>query len=52
MRENEKMKRVATTLAIGFICWQCVKTIKEQGKEILCFDQAEFVKSFCYLGTG
>ena len=46
------MKRVALTLAKGFVCKLCVDTkgIVEPGEEITFFDQVDFVKSFCYLG--
>ena len=44
-----KMRRVATTLAKGFVWKQCVKTIKEPDKETF-FVQIKFVKSVCYLG--
>ena len=50
-----KMKRVTSTLAKGFVCELCVDTtegIVEPGEEISFFDQVDFVKSFCYLGTG
>ena len=48
-----KMKRVTLTLAKGFVCELCVDTkegIVEPDREILFFDQIDFVKSFCYLG--
>ena len=48
-----KMKRVTSTLARGFVCKLCVDTIKgivERGKEILFFNQVDFVKSSCYVG--
>ena len=32
-----KIKRVTTTLAKGFVCWRCLKTIKELDKEISFF---------------
>ena len=44
------MKRATTTQAKGFVCIQCVNTIKESDKEISFFDQVKFMKSFCYLG--
>ena len=48
-----KMKNISSTLAIGFVCKQCVETIQEiwePAKELSFDDQVEFVKSFCYLG--
>ena len=48
-----KMKRATLTLAKGLVCELCVYTregIVEPGKELSFFDQAEFVKIFCYLG--
>ena len=47
------MKRVTSTLAKSFVCKVCVDTkegIVEPGEEISFYDQADFVKSFCYLG--
>ena len=46
------MKGVSLTLAIGFIYERHVKTIKgivEPAEELTHYDQAELVKSFCYL---
>ena len=37
----------------NFVCELCVDTkneIVEPGQETSCFDQLDFVKSFCYLG--
>ena len=51
--KSEKMKRVTSTLAKGFVCELCVCTkegIVEPGEELAFFDQVDFVKSFCYLG--
>ena len=48
-----KTKRVTLTLVKGFVCKLCVNTkegIVEPEKEILFFDQVDFVKSFSYLG--
>ena len=48
-----KMKRVTSSLAKNFVCEICVDTtggIVKPGKEILLFDQVDFVKSFCFLG--
>ena len=48
-----KMKRVASTLAKGFVCELCVYTkkgIMKPGEELSFFDQADFVKSSCNLG--
>ena len=45
------MKRMTAALAKGFVCEQCVRTLKEPKKEISFFDLAEFVKNFCYLGA-
>ena len=48
-----KMKKVTSTLAKDFVCELCVDTtegIWKPSEEISFFDQANFVKSFCYLG--
>ena len=48
-----KTKRVTSTLAKGFVCELGVDTkegIVEPSEEVSFFDQADFVKSFCYLG--
>ena len=48
-----KMRRVSLTLAKGFVCERCAKTMKrtvEPGEEFSFLDQMELVKSFCYLG--
>ena len=45
-----KIKRVTTTLAKGFVCEQCFKTIKEPDKEMSFFDKVKLVMSFCYFG--
>ena len=48
------MKRVASTVAKGFVCKLWVHTMKgivEPGKEISFLDQVDLVKSFCYLGN-
>ena len=45
---------MTSTLAKGYVCKLCVDTkegIVEPSKEILFFDQFEFVKSFCWLGV-
>ena len=50
---SAKIKRVASTLAKGFVCNLCVDTkegIVEPGEEISFFDQVDFVKNFCYFG--
>ena len=50
-----KMKRVTLILAKGFVCELLADTMQgmvEQGEEISFFDQVNFVKSFCYWGTG
>ena len=47
------MKRVSLTTANGFVCERCEKAIKrivEPEEEFLCHDQAELIKSYCYLG--
>ena len=49
----EKIKRVTSTLAKGFVCELCVYTkegIVKPGDKLSFFDQVDFVKSFCYLG--
>ena len=48
-----RMKRITSTLAKGFVCKLCVDTkegIVEPSEELSFYDQADFVKSFCYLG--
>ena len=48
-----KINRVTSTLAKGFVCEPCTYTKKgivEPSEELSFFDQADFVKSFCYLG--
>ena len=48
------MKKVTSTLAKGFICERCVKTMKgivEPAEELTFHNQVELVNSFCYLGT-
>ena len=42
-----KMKTMTLTLAKGFICEQCVGTIKIQKKKFQIFDQVKLLKSFC-----
>ena len=47
------MKKVASTLAKGFVCEVCVYTkegIVGPGEELSFFDQVDTVKSFCCLG--
>ena len=47
-----KTKRIASTLAKGFVCELWVETkegILEPDEEISFFDHVDFVKSFCYL---
>ena len=49
-----KIKRVTSALTKNFVCELCVDTkegIVEPGEEISFFDQADFVKSFGYLGN-
>ena len=49
------MKAMSSTLAKGFVCELCVYTkegIVKPDEELSFFDQIDFVKSFCYLGTG
>ena len=48
-----KIKRVAWTLANGFVCERDIETIKETvepNEEISCHNQVRFVQSYCYLG--
>ena len=48
-----RIKRITSTLAKGFVCKLCVDTkegIMEPSEELSFYDQADFVKSFCYLG--
>ena len=49
-----KMKRVTSTLAKGFVCDLCVDTKEGLWNQlkISFFDQVDFVKSFCYFGSG
>ena len=61
-----KMKRVTSTLAKGFVfklvliqSWDggtvepgTMEGMMEPGEQISLFDQVNFVKSFCYLGSG
>ena len=46
------MKKMTSTMAKHLVCELCVDTkegIEEPAEEISFFDQADFVKSFCYL---